>query len=172
MAAKKSTTPRLLSKLATGIQGFDEISCGGLPRNRTSLVMGDPGTGKSIFALQGPARTATGSRNVARKRAKADATEVPVTTVVVMCLYVAGRAPNSIKAIANLEAICRRHLKDGYKLEIVDVCEHPRRALADGVIVTPSLTKVSPGPASNVIGNLSDTSSVLAALGLSVGIAE
>ena len=83
---------------------------------------------------------------MARKRAKADATEAPVTTVVVMCLYVAGRAPNSVKAIANLEAICRQHLKDGYKLEIVDVCEHPHRALNDGVLVTPSLTKVSPAP--------------------------
>jgi circadian clock protein KaiB len=103
---------------------------------------------------------------VARKRVKSDAAEVPVTTVVVMCLYVAGKAPNSVKAIANLEAICRRHLKNGYKLEVVDVCEHPRRALADGVLVTPSLTKVSPGPASKVIGNLSDTASVLAALGL------
>lgn len=104
---------------------------------------------------------------MARKRAQADATETPVTTVVVMCLYVAGRAPNSVKAIANLEAICRQHLKDGYKLEIVDVCEHPLRALSDGVLVTPSLAKVSPGPAANIIGNLSDTGSVLAALGLS-----
>jgi circadian clock protein KaiB len=102
-----------------------------------------------------------------RKRAKADAAGTPpVTTVVVMCLYVAGKAPNSVKAIANLQAICKRHLRDGYKLEIVDVCEHPLRALADGVLVTPSLTKRSPSPASMVIGNLSDTSSVLAALGL------
>ena len=52
MTAKKSATPRLLSKLATGLQGFDEISRGGLPRNRTSLVMGGPGTGKTVFALQ------------------------------------------------------------------------------------------------------------------------
>jgi circadian clock protein KaiB len=109
---------------------------------------------------------------VARKRAKADATEEPVTTVVVMRLYVAGRAPNSVKAIANLEAICRQHLKSGYKLEIVDVCEHPRRALTDGILVTPSLTKASPAPASNIIGNLSDTDSVLAALGLSAGPLE
>lgn len=89
-----------------------------------------------------------------------------------MCLYVAGGAPNSIKAIANLEALCQRYLKDGYKLEIVDVCEHPRRALADGVLVTPSLAKVSPAPTSNVIGNLSDTRSVLAALGLPAGETE
>jgi len=108
-----------------------------------------------------------GNRNVARKRTRARAANsASVTTVVVMRLYVAGRAPNSVKAIANLEAICRRYLKDAYKLEVVDVCEHPQRALADGVLVTPSLAKVSPAPASNVIGNLSDTGSVLAALGL------
>ena len=41
-----------LSKVATGIDGFDEISLGGLPRNRTTLVMGGPGCGKTVFALQ------------------------------------------------------------------------------------------------------------------------
>jgi circadian clock protein KaiB len=103
---------------------------------------------------------------VARKSLAKKAARDPVTTVVVMRLYIAGRAPNSVKAIANLEAICRQHLKDGYKLEIVDVCEYPQRALDDGVLVTPSLAKLSPTPGANVIGNLSDTGSVLAALGV------
>ncbi len=49
---KRTATPRLLAKLATGLQGFDQISCGGLPRNRTTLVLGGAGAGKSIFALQ------------------------------------------------------------------------------------------------------------------------
>jgi circadian clock protein KaiC len=52
LTAKKNVTPRLLAKAATGILGFDEISRGGLPRYRTSLVMGGPGTGKTVFALQ------------------------------------------------------------------------------------------------------------------------
>ena len=52
MTAKKSANPRPLSKVATGIHGFDEISRGGLPRNRTSLVVGAAGTGKTVFALQ------------------------------------------------------------------------------------------------------------------------
>ena len=52
LTAKKNVTARLLAKAATGILGFDEISRGGLPRNRTSLVMGGPGTGKTVFALQ------------------------------------------------------------------------------------------------------------------------
>jgi circadian clock protein KaiB len=101
-----------------------------------------------------------------RKKSKTRAPDSPPTTVVTLRLYVAGRAPNSVKAIANLEAICHQHLKGGYHLEIVDVCEQPQRALADGIVVTPSLAKVSPAPVSNVIGNLSDTGSVLAALGL------
>ncbi|EEF60674.1 ATPase domain-containing protein [Pedosphaera parvula] len=41
-----------LIKSATGIPGFDEITGGGLPENRTTLVMGGPGSGKSVFALQ------------------------------------------------------------------------------------------------------------------------
>jgi circadian clock protein KaiC len=48
----KSVSRPVFPKSPTGIQGFDEISLGGLPRNRTSLVMGGPGTGKSVFALQ------------------------------------------------------------------------------------------------------------------------
>ena len=86
--------------------------------------------------------------------------------MVVLRLYVAGGAPNSVQAIANLEAICREYLKDGHRLEVVDVLEDPQRAMAEGVLVTPSLAKLSPLPAANVVGNLSDKAKVLLALGL------
>jgi circadian clock protein KaiC len=50
---KKTAAPRQLpSKLATGIQGFDELSHGGLTPNRTTLLLGGPGSGKTVFALQ------------------------------------------------------------------------------------------------------------------------
>lgn len=39
-------------KAPTGIAGFDEITRGGLPRNRTTLLVGGPGSGKTIMALQ------------------------------------------------------------------------------------------------------------------------
>jgi circadian clock protein KaiC len=42
----------VLPKSATGIKGFDEITGGGLPAGRPSLVCGQPGVGKSLFALQ------------------------------------------------------------------------------------------------------------------------
>ncbi len=41
-----------LSKVLTGIRGFDEITRGGLPAGRTTLVLGGPGCGKTVFALQ------------------------------------------------------------------------------------------------------------------------
>jgi KaiC/GvpD/RAD55 family RecA-like ATPase len=38
--------------VATGIQGLDELISGGFPEGRTILVVGGPGTGKTIFASQ------------------------------------------------------------------------------------------------------------------------
>jgi circadian clock protein KaiC len=39
-------------KAPTGIEGFDEITNGGLPHGRTTLLVGQPGAGKTIFALR------------------------------------------------------------------------------------------------------------------------
>lgn len=103
---------------------------------------------------------------MSRRRHKPKARGTGGMTVVVLRLYIVGGAPNSVQAIANLEAICREYLKGGHKLEIVDVLEHPRRAMAEGVLVTPSLAKLSPLPAASVVGNLSDKAKVLLALGL------
>lgn len=103
---------------------------------------------------------------MSRPKNKARAPAAESTTIVSMRLYIAGSAPNSRQAIANLEAICREHLKGLYKLEIVDILEQPLRALTDGVLVTPSLNKVSPGPVAKIVGNLSDEGKVLLALGI------
>ncbi|MBV9958393.1 MAG: AAA family ATPase [Acidobacteria bacterium] len=40
------------ARMATGIQGLDNILEGGLPANRIYLIEGDPGTGKTTLALQ------------------------------------------------------------------------------------------------------------------------
>ena len=41
-----------LEKMPTGIEGLDEITHGGLPRHRTTLIMGGPGAGKTVLAMQ------------------------------------------------------------------------------------------------------------------------
>jgi KaiC/GvpD/RAD55 family RecA-like ATPase len=50
MKTKLSSASRL-PKALTGIEGFDEITNGGLPRGRTTLLEGGPGSGKTIFAI-------------------------------------------------------------------------------------------------------------------------
>lgn len=81
-------------------------------------------------------------------------------------LYVANHAQNSVKAIANLTALCREYLPNRHEIEIVDVYKDPMRALADGVLMTPTLIRVSPLPSRRIVGTLSQTQLVLDALGL------
>jgi len=52
MKSARSAVGRAPARAATGIIGFDEITGGGLPRSRTTLLVGGPGSGKTIFALQ------------------------------------------------------------------------------------------------------------------------
>ena len=47
----EATTPAALSKAATGISGFDDVTLGGLPAGRPSLVCGAAGCGKTLFAV-------------------------------------------------------------------------------------------------------------------------
>jgi circadian clock protein KaiC len=49
----KPTSPKAhLPKCPTGIQGLDEITGGGLPRGRPTLVCGGAGCGKTLFAAE------------------------------------------------------------------------------------------------------------------------
>ena len=81
-------------------------------------------------------------------------------------LYVAGEAPNSAQAQANLLALCQAHLPGRHEIDVVDVLEEPERALADGIFMTPTLLKLSPSPSRRIIGTLHQTQPVLQALGL------
>ena len=82
------------------------------------------------------------------------------------CLYIAGNAQNSSQAVANLRAICQAHLPDRHAIEIVDVFKEPKRALIDGIFMTPTLIKLAPSPICRVVGTLSQRQTVVDALGL------
>ncbi len=81
-------------------------------------------------------------------------------------LYVADDALNSVQAVANLHALCEEHMPGRYEIDVVDVTRDPKRALADGILMTPTLVKLSPSPVRRIIGTLSQTQTVLQALGL------
>lgn len=78
-------------------------------------------------------------------------------------LYVSGDAPNSVSA--NAKAICEKYFPARSDLEVVDLIVDPLQALADGIIVTPTLIRLLPLPARRIVGNLNDTTKVLLALG-------
>jgi len=81
-------------------------------------------------------------------------------------LFLAGGAPNSVRAFANLYAICQKHFPESYRIEVIDVLKEPMRALAEAILVTPAVIKLSPLPEQQIIGNLSEEEEVLRALGL------
>ncbi len=81
-------------------------------------------------------------------------------------LYVAGDGQNSSRAIANLTALCLDRLAGRHHIEVVDVFGHPHRALADGIVMTPTLMRLEPGPIRRIVGTLQETEHVVAALGL------
>jgi circadian clock protein KaiB len=81
-------------------------------------------------------------------------------------LYVTGSAPNSVLAIANLREVCQRHLPGRHHIEVIDLRRDPRRALADGIMITPTLVKLTPGPEVRIVGSLSDQAVIVANLGL------
>ena len=79
-------------------------------------------------------------------------------------LYIAGHAPNSLHATASIKKICEEHFSSAHDLEIVDMLDDPQRALADGIIVTPTLLKLMPLPIQRIVGGLGDTQQVLRTL--------
>ncbi len=81
-------------------------------------------------------------------------------------LYVAEDTPNSAQARANLTAICEQHLVHRHHIDVVDVLREPKRALADGIFMTPTLVRLAPGPILRIVGTLSHAQTVLHALGL------
>ncbi|MHB8139413.1 MAG: circadian clock protein KaiC [Smithellaceae bacterium] len=50
--AKKKHDAVLLEKCPTGIKGLDEITKGGLPKGRPTLICGSAGCGKTLFAME------------------------------------------------------------------------------------------------------------------------
>ena len=82
-------------------------------------------------------------------------------------LYVAGAAPYSQRALVTIRSIGQEFLGGNFRLEIVNVLENPTQALQDGILATPTLVKLSPEPLVRLIGDLSDRSRVLVALGIS-----
>jgi circadian clock protein KaiB len=81
-------------------------------------------------------------------------------------LYVAGRTAKSIRAFANLTALCDEHLKGRYKVEVIDLLDHPDMARGDQIVAIPTLVIKLPLPVRRIIGDLSNTDKALIGMAL------
>ncbi len=81
-------------------------------------------------------------------------------------LYVSGATPRSALAIANIKAIGEGRLQGRCDLEVIDACQQGELLRNQQIVVLPTLIKHLPLPIRRMVGDLSDTESVLLSLGL------
>ena len=86
----------------------------------------------------------------------------------VLTLFVSGASDMSVRAIRNVRALCEQHLQGRYQLEIVDIHRDATSMMAHNVVAAPTLIKESPLPKRRLVGDLSDTTRVFAALDIRV----
>ena len=94
------------------------------------------------------------------------AEQVPDANRYVLRLYITGKSPLAIRAIANIRAICDEHLDGRYDLKIVDIAENPVLAEGEQIIAAPTLIKKLPLPLRRFIGDMSATERILVGLDL------
>jgi circadian clock protein KaiB len=87
----------------------------------------------------------------------------------VLVLFVAGASDLSARAIGHVRALCEEHLAGHFKLAVVDVHRDAHLTELHNVLATPTLIKELPLPRQRLIGDLSNTSMVLATLGIAAG---
>ena len=81
-------------------------------------------------------------------------------------LYVAGQTPNSLAALNNLKKICKEHMDEQYRTEVIDLLANPQLARGDQILAIPTLVRNLPTPIRKIIGDLSNTERVLVGLDL------
>lgn len=82
----------------------------------------------------------------------------------ILRLYVTGKSPKCLRALKNLERICEEYLSGKYRIELVDLLTNPRLGRGDQIIAVPTLVRRLPQPMRHIIGDLSDTETVLVGL--------
>lgn len=79
-------------------------------------------------------------------------------------LYISGYSLLSIRAVNNLNQICRVEFEENCDIEIIDVIQSPQLAELANITVTPTLIKESPPPIKRLVGDLSQAKRVISQL--------
>jgi len=97
---------------------------------------------------------------------KKNASKAPSQVRWELRLYVAGQTAKSVNAFANLKKICAQYIAGRYNIEVVDLLKNPTLAKGDQILAVPTLVRKLPVPIRKILGDLSNTESVLVGLDL------
>lgn len=75
----------------------------------------------------------------------------------------------SIELLNNIMLVFEKELAEPYTLEVIDILDHPQKAIDDEIFATPTLVRVEPLPVKKIMGDLSDRKVVWEKLGLIKG---
>jgi len=75
-------------------------------------------------------------------------------------------APHSARAVADLRQALDHHIPGGYRLEVIDLREHPEAAIKEQLIVLPAAIRKRPEPQVRLAGSFADEAQVAKAFGL------
>jgi circadian clock protein KaiB len=81
-------------------------------------------------------------------------------------LFVSTWSTSSHRAVRNLTALLEECFPAAYRLEIIDINQHPLLAIAANITAVPLLLKEAPEPCRRLVGDMSDRIKVLAGLKL------
>ena len=101
-----------------------------------------------------------------KRRHRRSALNGPDQTKYLLRLYVSGATPRSSRAIVNLKALCKKHLPEGYILQVIDIYQQPELAKTEQIVAAPTLIKHLPLPLRRFIGDMSKTERILLGLDL------
>lgn len=84
----------------------------------------------------------------------------------VLRLYITGSTPRAKSAIIKVKKFCEEHLKNQYELDVIDIYQQPAYAREAQIVAAPTLVKKLPEPLKRLVGDFSNESRVMVALGL------
>ena len=184
-----------IAKASTGIAALDNILLGGFPENRTTLIKGEAGSGKTLIGLQYLYDSAaigdavlfvSFEESAAAVRRNALTVGMDINALEQTGHFFLGQAAvdhalvkngdYSIDALLHktalfkpdhlvVDSICRTHLKDNHTLEIIDVFENHAAAMAENILLVPTLVIDTPCRGT-IVGSLENERQVLTALGI------
>lgn len=84
---------------------------------------------------------------------------------VVLELFVQGQSARSNAAVAVVQGVCEARFPGRYRLDVIDIQQHPERTRRAGIAVAPALVRLAPQPVLRTVGRLTEER-VLRGLGL------